>query len=57
MDIDEPQLTWLFGCFLMLGFMLAYPAITTAIGLLRTERSLGKLFWHVVTAFDRKRHR
>jgi hypothetical protein len=56
MDITEAQLTWLFGCCLMLAMLLGYPALTTAIALLRAERTLGKLFWHIVTVFD-LRHR
>jgi hypothetical protein len=51
-DITEVQLNWLFGCFLIVGFLLAYPAFTTAIALLGSQRRLGKLFWHVVTAFE-----
>ena len=39
----------IFGCLLL----VAYPALTTAIALLRAETRLGQLFWHVVTAFDR----
>jgi hypothetical protein len=40
---------------LIVGLLLAYPALTTAIALLRAQRSLGKLFWHVGIAFDRQR--
>ena len=57
MDITEAHLTWIFGCLLIAGLLLAYPAFTTAIALLRTEKRLGKLFWHVVTAFDLHRRR
>jgi hypothetical protein len=42
---------------LIAGLLLAYPALTTAIALLRAERRLGKLFLHIVTAFDRQRRR
>jgi hypothetical protein len=57
MDITEAQLSWIFGCLLIVGLLFAYPALTTAIALLRAERRLGKLFWAVVTAFDRQRRR
>jgi hypothetical protein len=57
MDITEAELNWFFGCLLIVGFLLAYPALTTAIALLRAKRSLRGLFWHVVTTFDRQRRR
>jgi hypothetical protein len=31
MDITEAQLTWIFGCLLIVGLLFAYPALTTAI--------------------------
>jgi hypothetical protein len=57
MDITEAQLTWLFGCSLILALVLGYPALTTAIALLRTQRALRKLFRHFVPALDLRRHR
>lgn len=57
MDITEAELNWVFGCLLILGLLLAYPALTTAIALLRAKRTLGGMFWHVVTMFDRHRRR
>jgi hypothetical protein len=57
MDFGEAHLIWIFGCLLIAGLLLAYPALTTAIALLLEQKRLGKLFWHVVTAFDRQRRR
>lgn len=54
MDITEAQLTWLFRCCLIVAMIVGYPALTTAIALMRAERTLGKLFWSVITAFDRR---
>jgi hypothetical protein len=34
MDINEAHLTWILGCLLLVGLLLAYPALTTAIALL-----------------------
>jgi hypothetical protein len=55
MDITEAELTLIIGGLLIGGLLLAYPALTTAIALLRAEKRMRRLFWDVVTAFDRKR--
>jgi hypothetical protein len=41
MEITEAQLNWLFGCLLIVGSLLAYPALTTTLALLRTQSESG----------------
>jgi len=55
MEITEAQLGWIMGCLLLLGLVLGYPSLLTAIALLREQRLLGKLYWYVRTALDRCR--
>lgn len=56
MNISEPELGWIMGCLFLLGILLAYPALMTALALMRTERVLGKLYcWYIVLALDRRR--
>jgi hypothetical protein len=43
-DISEAHQTWIFGCLLLVGLLLAYVALTTAIALLRDS-------WKLVPAF------
>lgn len=45
-------LSAIFGALLLLALVLGWPSLLTAIQLIRTERLLGRLFWHVVTAID-----
>jgi hypothetical protein len=42
-------------CLLIVALLLAYPALRTAIGLLRAHRVLGKLYWHVSTGDNPRR--
>jgi hypothetical protein len=44
MELSEAELNWFLGCLLLVGLLVAYPALTTAIGFLRAHHSLGKLF-------------
>jgi hypothetical protein len=44
MGITEAQVPQQFGCFLIVGFLLSYPALTTGIALMRTERSSRRAF-------------
>ena len=53
MDITEAELGWLMGCALLLARLLGWPALSTALALLREQRVLGRLYWHLRTAFDR----
>src|SRR5690349_728662 len=49
--MPEPtDATWalLAGALLLLGVLLVLPALTTALSLMRSERVLGKLYWHVI---------
>jgi hypothetical protein len=54
-DITEAQLGGIMGCLLLLGLVLGYPSIMTALALLREQRVLGRLYWHLRTALDRWR--
>ena len=45
MDITEAQLGWIMGCLLLLGLVLGYPSIMTALAFLvfiRSARSLSQ---------------
>jgi hypothetical protein len=57
MEITEAQLGWIMGCLLLFGLVIGWPSITTALALLREERVLGRLYWHLRTALDRLRQR
>jgi hypothetical protein len=57
MDISEAQLGWIMGCLLLFGLVIGYPSIMTALALLREERVLGKLYWNLRTALDRRKPR
>jgi hypothetical protein len=50
--VTDPILAAIFGGLLVIALSLAWPALFTAIRLIRTERTFGKLFWHVLTAID-----
>jgi hypothetical protein len=56
-DITEAQLGWIMGSLLLFGLVLGWPSIMTALALIREERVLGRLYWHLRTALDRRRHR
>ena len=53
-DITEAQLVWIMGCLLLLGLVLGYPSIRTALALMREYKELGRLYWHLSTALDRQ---
>lgn len=55
-EISDPALASLWGALLLIGLLLGYPALASALALLRAQRVFGKLYWHVLTAFDRHRH-
>ena len=57
MDITEARLGWIMGCALLLALLLGWPALSTAVALLREERVLGRLYWHFRIARDRRRRR
>jgi hypothetical protein len=57
MDITEAQLDWIMGRLLLFGLVIGWPSIMTALALLREERVLGRLYWHLRTALDRRRGR
>jgi hypothetical protein len=57
MNITEAQPGWPMGCALLLALLLGSPALSTALALLREQRVLGRLYWHLITALDRKRKR
>jgi hypothetical protein len=55
MDISEAQLSWAMSCALILAAGIGWPALTTAIALLREQRLLGRVYWHVLMELDRRR--
>jgi hypothetical protein len=46
MDVSEAQLSWIMGCVFLLALVLGWPALTTALALIREERLLGKIYWY-----------
>jgi hypothetical protein len=54
-DITEAELGWIMGCLLLLALVIGYPSIMTALAVLREQRVLGRLYWHLRTALDRRR--
>jgi hypothetical protein len=48
MELSEQALSVILGGLLIVGLLLAFPALTTAIGLLRAHKTLRGLFWHIV---------
>ena len=54
MDITEAQLGWIMGCLLLLGLVIGYPTIMTALALLREQRVLGRLYRQLRTGLDRR---
>jgi hypothetical protein len=57
MDITEVELGWIVGCLLLFGLMIALPSIATALALLREQRVLGRLYWHLRAALDQRHKR
>ena len=57
MAITEAQPGWIMGCLFLLALVIGYPALATALALLREQRVLGKLYWHLRTALNRRRNR
>jgi len=57
MDITEDQLGWIMGCVLLLALLLGWPALTTALALLREQRVLGRLSWRWRTLLETRRRR
>ena len=55
MDITEAQLEWIMGCVFLAALVIGWPAFTRALALLREERVLGKLYWHLKAALDKRR--
>lgn len=55
MEISEVQFSWIMGCLFLFALVIGYPSLVTALALLREERVLGRLYWHLRSALDRKR--
>ena len=55
MDITETQLGWILGCLLLFALVVLYPTFMTVLALMRQQRVLGKLYWHLKGAIDRRR--
>jgi hypothetical protein len=54
-DLTDSTLSVIFGGLLLFGILIAWPAFTTALALMRSERLLQKLYWHFVVAVDTTR--
>ena len=54
MDLTEAQLNYIMSSALLLGIVLGWPALTTAIALMREYKVLGRLYWHWKMALDRR---
>jgi hypothetical protein len=54
MDITESELIWILGLALLLPLLLGLPAFRSGVRLLRGERALGRLYWHVRINLDRR---
>ncbi len=50
--MTDAILSAIFGGLLLLALVLGYPALLTAIRLIRAERLLGRLTWHTLTSID-----
>lgn len=55
MELTEAQLGYIMGSALLLGIVLGWPALTTALALMREYKVLGRLYWHLRAALDRRR--
>lgn len=53
MDLTEAQLNYIMGSLVLLGIVFGWPALTTALALMREHKVLGRLYWHLRTALDR----
>jgi hypothetical protein len=54
-DLTEAQLGYIMGSALLLGLVLGWPALTTAIALMREYKVLGRIYWHLRAALKRRR--
>jgi hypothetical protein len=54
-ELTESTISAIFGGLLLFGILIAWPAFTTALALMRSERMLGKLYWQFVVAVDTTR--
>lgn len=57
MDLSESQLLWTLGGLLLIVLLLALAPACTALKLLRQQKQLRTLYWHFVTAWDRRSER
>lgn len=55
MDITEAQLNYIMGSALLLGMVLGWPALTTALALMREYKVLGRLYFYWRLLLDRRR--
>lgn len=51
-ELSDGALALVFGGLLLAGLLLGYPALMTALALIREQRVLGKLYWHLRSALD-----
>jgi hypothetical protein len=54
-ELTEAQLAYIMGSALLLRIVLGWPALTTALALMREYKVLGWLCWHLRAALDRRR--
>ena len=57
MELTEAQLGYIMGSLLLLGMVLGWPALTTALALMREYKLLGRLYWYWRMLLDRQTRR
>ena len=55
MDLTEAQLGYIMGSILLLALVLGWPALTTALALMREYKVLGRLYWYLRMLLDTRR--
>jgi hypothetical protein len=54
-ELTDATIAIIFGGLFFFGILVGWPAVTTVLGLIRSERLLRTLYWRFIVAVDNAR--
>jgi hypothetical protein len=54
-ELNDSTISVIFGGLFFFGILVGWPAVTTVLGLMRSEKLLRKLYWRFIVAVDNVR--